>query len=372
MTTRRSFAAQLAGFSVSPEMLLAQRALPARNWPRDTVWLNANENPDGPPPAAIEAMRRTAPETWRYHFPAFRDFQALVARSEQLSPDQIVIGAGSTEVLNLAVLAFTSAARPLITAEPTFEAPAEIASALGRSCIRVPLTAAYAADVKRMAAEAERTGGGLIYLCNPNNPTSSMTPHEDLAWLASNLPRNTVALIDEAYLHFVDGYESLSALEWVREGRNVIVARTFSKLYGMAGLRVGFLCGSPDLLAALRRFRNNPISILSARAVEAALVDSRTIIAQRRARLSKTRGELCDWLNKRNLRYIKPYANFLMIDVGSNARQIGAALAGKGVAVGRPFPPLDTMMRVTIGTDRDMARFKEAFAAVVQTTAAIR
>ncbi len=370
MTTRRSFAAQLAsigaGFAVSPEMILAQRALPAQNWSRDTVWLNANENPDGPPPASIEAMRSVARETWRYHFPAFRDFHAMVARSERLSPDQIVVGAGSTEVLNLAVLVFTSATRPLVTADPTFEAPAEIANALGRPCIRVPLTTAYATDVKRMAAEAERAGGGLIYLCNPNNPTSSMTPHEDLAWLVSNLPRNTVALIDEAYLHFVDDHVSQSALQWVREGREVIVARTFSKLFGMAGLRVGFACGRGDLVGQLRPFRNSVISILSARAVEAALADAPKIVAQRRARLARTRSELCDWLDKRKLRYIKPYANFMMIEVGPNVRQIGAALARKDIAVGRPFPPLDTMMRVTIGTDRDMARFREAFAAVIE------
>ncbi len=369
MTSRRLFAAQLAamgaGIAASPEVILAQRALSLQNWSSDTVWLNANENPEGPPPAALEAMQRIALQTWRYHFPAFRDFYANVARSEQLAPEQIVVGAGSTEVLNLAVLIFTSPSRPLITADPTFEAPAEIASALGRPCIPVPLTPAYAADVKRMVEEAERAGGGLIYLCNPNNPTSSMTPREDLAWMVANLPRNTVALIDEAYLHFVDSYESESALRWVREDREVIVTRTFSKIYGMAGLRVGFACGRPDLVGRLRPFRNSVISILSARAVEAALAGAPKTIAQRRARLTRIRGELCEWLDKRKLRYIKPYANFIMIEVGPNVRQIAAALARKDIAVGRPFPPLNTMMRVTIGAERDMARFQEAFAEVI-------
>jgi histidinol-phosphate/aromatic aminotransferase/cobyric acid decarboxylase-like protein len=217
-----------------------------------------------------------------------------------------------------------------------------------------------------MAAEAERAGGGLIYVCNPNNPTSSMTPHQDLAWLVSNLPRNTVALIDEAYLHFVDDCEAQSALSWVREGKDVIVTRTFSKIYGMAGLRVGFACGRPDLMRQMRPFRGSAISILGVRAVEAALVDGPKMIAGRRARMARTRGELCDWLDKRKLRYIKPYANFLMIEVGSNVRLVGEALARNNIAVGRPFPPLDTMMRVTIGTERDMARFKEAFAAAIE------
>jgi len=339
---------------------LAQRALAGRTFPPGTVWLNANENPDGPPRAALHAISRFAGQTWRYHFQAFRDFYAAVARSERLEPEQIVVGAGSTEVLNLAVLVFTSATRPLITCHPTFEAPAETAQALGRPCLTVPLTPSYAADVKRLAAEADRAGGGLIYLCNPNNPTSSLTPTEHLAWLVSNLPRDTVALIDEAYLHFVEDCDSRSALAWVREGRNVIVTRTFSKIYGMAGLRVGFACGKPELMRQIRPFRNNVISILSARAVEAALADAATLIPQRRARLIRIRRDFCDWLRKRNLRYIEPHANFVMIDVG-DARRMAALLARKNVAVGRPFPPLDNMLRVSIGAEADMAKFKEAF-----------
>jgi histidinol-phosphate aminotransferase len=339
---------------------LAQRALAGRTFPPCTVWLNANENPDGPPQPALQAIAQIAGQAWRYHFQAFRDFYAAVARSERLEPEQVVIGAGSTEVLNLAVLVFTSATRPLIACLPTFEAPAEIAQALGHPCLTVPLTPSYAADVKRMVAEADRAGGGLIYLCNPNNPTSSLTPQQDLAWLAANLPRNTVVLIDEAYLHFVEDCDSRSALAWVREGRNVIVTRTFSKIYGMAGLRVGFACGKPELMRQIRPFRNNVISILSARAVEAALADAPTLIPQRRARLIRIRHDFCDWLRKRNLRYIEPYANFVMIDVG-DARRMAALLARKNVAVGRPFPPLDNMLRVSIGAEADMAKFKEAF-----------
>lgn len=367
MTTRRGFAAQLAGIAAglrtSSEMALAQRALPPGNWSPDTVWLNANENPEGPPQTAIQAMTRAAPESWRYHFPEFREFYAAVARSERLEPEQVVVGAGSTEVLNLAVLVFTSATRPLIAAHPTFEAPAEIARALGRPYVPVPLTKTYAADVKRMAGEAERAGGALIYICNPNNPTSSFTSREDLAWLVANLPRDTIVLVDEAYLHFAEDCDSRTALAWVREGRNVIVARTFSKIYGMAGLRVGFACGKPELMRQLRPFRNNVISILGARAVEAALADAANIVAQRRAKLVRIRSGLCDWLRQKNLRFIEPYGNFVMIDVG-DARRIAMLLGRRNIAVGRPFPPLDNLMRVTIGSEPDMAKFKEAFAQV--------
>ena len=368
MITRRGFARRAAWLGAAwpawTEAALAQRALIGDTWSPNTVWLNANENPDGPSRAAIEAMNRVVPESWRYHYPEFREFNAAVARSEGLEPEQVIVGAGSTEVLNVIVAALTSPTLPLIMPAPTFEVPLEFARALGHKWVQTPLTSSYAADVKRLAEEADRAGGGLIYLCNPNNPTSSMTPKAELAWLVSNLPRETVLLVDEAYLHFVENYQQETALPFVRQGHNVIVARTFSKIYGMAGLRVGFGCAKPELIWKLRPFRNNAISIVGARAALASLGEATTLIPQRRARLLKVRSNLCAWLRARNLRYIEPHANFLMIDTGVDARQLGLDLLKKDVAVGRPFPPLDKMLRVTIGTAEDMGKFQRAFAEV--------
>lgn len=379
MLTRRNFARRCAWAAAAlpawTEAALAQRALPSEGWSANTIWLNANENPDGPPRSAVEAMTRVAPESWRYHYPEFRDIYTRIAASEQIGPEQVLVGAGSTEVLNLAVMAFTaplgeagsanSGDRSLIIAEPTFEVPGGMARAFGRRAIRVPLTDGWSADVKRMAEEADKAGGGLIYICNPNNPTSSLTPKQDIEWLVANLPRNTVLVIDEAYIHFLDGYEGQSAMAYIRQGKDVVVMRTFSKIYGMAGLRVGFACAKPDLIRQMQRYRNNVISIVSARAALAALAEAGTLIPQRRARLIRVRTGLCAWLKKQGLRYIEPHANFLMIETGRDARELGSALLRKDVAVGRPFPPLDNkMLRVSIGTERDMVRFKEAFLAV--------
>ena len=367
MMTRRSFArlaAAGAGAACRTEAALAQRALIGQQWSANTVWLNANENPDGPCAAAIEAMNRVAPASWRYHYPEMRDFVAAVARSEGLEPDWVVVGAGSTEVLNCIVAAFTTPTRPLVYPTPTFEVPAEFAKALGHRQVAVPLAAGYKPDLKRLAEEAERAGGGLIYLCNPNNPTSLFIPKSEVAWLVSNLPKQTVLVVDEAYLHFVEGYEQHTALPWVREGKKVIVARTFSKIYGMAGLRIGFGCAPPELIEKLRPFRNNAVTVVGVRAVLASLGEASKLIPQRRARLIKVRGGLCEWLRARGLRSIEPSANFMMIDTGVDARKLGLALLAKDVAVGRPFPPLDKMLRVTIGTEQDMARFREAFAEV--------
>lgn len=137
---------------------------------------------------------------------------------------------------------------------PTYEGPIDVAAALGRSVVRVPPTAKYGADVKKLVQEADRARGGLIYLCNPNNPTSSVTPKADIAWLIANLPADTIALIDEAYLHFAETSEMESALGYVRQGKNVLVSRSFSKIYGMAGLRAGFVCGRQDLMEKMAPF----------------------------------------------------------------------------------------------------------------------
>ena len=371
MWTRRGFAeigvAALAG-RMLPEMAYAQRAAVGGKMPKDTVWLNANENPEGPPRSSIEAMMKVLPEGNRYHYQEFGDFYAAVAHSEDLSPDQILVGSGSSETLHAAVDAFTSPSRPLITIVPTYEGPIDVANGLGHKVVRVPLTPpGYVPDVRKIVAEADRAGGGLIYLCNPNNPTSSITPKADLAWMIANLPANTVALIDEAYIHFGDTPELESALGYVRQGKNVVVARTFSKIYGMAGLRAGFGCAPPNLIAKMAPFRNNVISIVTARAVLAALAEARTLLPERRANLSRVRSELCAWLRERGLTYIEPQANFLMIDVGRDAREFITTMPAKGVAVGRPFPPLTNMLRVSIGTDRDMSKFRDVFWSVYKT-----
>lgn len=366
MMTRRGFAARLglaaAGPGALTEAAFAQRAMVrGGELPADMVWLNANENPAGPPPAALEAMSRVLSSTGRYHFQEFVDFYEALARSEGLEPRQIMAGFGSTEVLHAAVDAFTTAARPLIIMYPSFEGPMEVARGLGRPTVPVSLTAAYGADVRKMAEAAGKAGGGLIYICNPNNPTGTVTPAADVDWLVRNLPVNTVVVIDEAHIHFGSAPQLRSGLEYVRQGKDVLVTRTFSKIYGMAGLRAGFGCAKPELLARMSHFRTNVISVVAVRAVMAALKDAGTLIPQRREALVRTRESLCTWLRERNLRYIESQANFMMIDIGRPVTEFGPRMASLGVAAGRPFPPLDNLLRVTIGTDADMEKFREVF-----------
>jgi len=364
--TRRGFATRFglaaAAARLLPEMAYAQRAtVNVADLPKDMVWLNANENPLGPPQVSLDAMREALPGSGRYHYNDFHDIYVTIAKSEELAPEQIITGSGSSEVLHTSVDAFTSATRPLISVTPAYEGPIELARSLGRPVVLTKLREDYTADVKKMAEEADKARGGLIYLCNPNNPTSAVTRSSEVDWLVNNLPANTTLLVDEAYLHFVEMPEVGSALPYVRQGKDVIVTRTFSKIYGMAGLRVGFAAARPEIIQRLTPLRLNVISIVSARGVTAALADRQSMLRERRAILSKTRRELCAWLREREVKYIEPHANFIMIDCGRNAREFINTMPKLGVAPGRPFPPLDNMLRVSIGTDQEMMKFREVF-----------
>jgi histidinol-phosphate aminotransferase len=371
MLTRRGFVARIGAAAAAgrllPEAAYAQRAaVNMANLPKDMVWLNANENPAGIPEVSLAAMREVLPSANRYHYQEFHDIYAAMARAEALSSEQILVGAGSSEPLHTVVDLYTSATRPIITVSPAYEGPIELTRALGRPVVLTKLREDYTTDVRKLAEEADKAHGGLIYLCNPNNPTSTVTRAKELDWLVANLPANTTLLVDEAYIHFVEASDVQSALPYVRQGKDVIVARTFSKIYGMAGLRVGFIAARPDIVARLAPLRMNVISIVSARAVVAALADREKIVPERKASLARTRRELCTWLRERELGFIEPHANFLMIDCRRNARQFMAAMPPLGVAPGRPFPPLDNWLRVTIGTDAEMAKFRDVFWKVYQ------
>jgi histidinol-phosphate aminotransferase len=365
MFNRRGFAAMIAAGLT--EAAFAQRAAVPGTAPADTVWLNGNEFPEGPPKESLEVMAQAIRESNRYHYQEFPAFYSSLAASQGLRAEQILVGAGSSEILHAAVDAFTSTTLPFITPWPTYEAAPELAEFASHRVIKTPLTSAHSFDVRRLAAEAEKAGGGLIYLCNPNNPTSTITTHDDVAWLVANLPRNTYLLIDEAYLHYATSPELTSAMPYVKAEKNVIVSRTFSKIYAMAGLRVGYAAARPELIARMAPYRNNVISFISARAVLAALDLGPKLIEERRAKIDHTRTELCSWLESKGIGFVRPQANFVMIETGHQSSEMQSRMLSQGVAIGRSFPALPTMIRVSIGTDAEMAKFRHVLFELMST-----
>lgn len=358
--TRRTLLASLA-----PELAFAQHAAISGSVPPDTVWLNANESPEGPFRVAKKALLGAFSEVGRYSHRAFPGIEDAIATHAGVTSDQILLGSGSSQVLHCALQAFTGPGRGFVTAWPTWEMCAEIAGRLRAQVVKVPLDRNWAADVERMAREARKWPTGLVHLGNPNNPTSSMTPPQAISWLAGNLPEGWRLLVDEAYIDYVSDPESVTAIGLVKQGRPVIVTRTFSKLYGMAGARIGFGCARPDLIAEMRGFRENVASILGARAAVAALAEGPAAVRARRQSREQVRGEFCRWLDAQGLEYIPPAANFVLIHVRKPVTEVIGALLRRGIAPGRRFDALDHWLRITIGTSAEMKRVAERLPAAL-------
>ena len=327
----------------------------------DAVLLNYNENPLGPFPEAREAASAAMGRANRYLFGLQREFTALFATQNGLGEDQVAGYCGSGVALDGAALAFCSPQAGLVTADPTFESLAQMAGAHGTPVRRVPLRADGAHDVQAMAHAATEARAGLIYVCNPNNPTGSITPRAEIDWLLAHKPAGSVLLIDEAYIHYSDEPDTLGL---VREGADAIVLRTFSKIYGMAGLRLGLAAARPDLLRKLLLSGANSLPVPSVAAGIASL-EHPAHLAARKAGNTRLREATVAWLAARGHACLPSQANCFMVDVKGDGKAFTAAMARHRVFVGRSWPAWPNHVRITVGTDAEMARFREAFVQVV-------
>jgi histidinol-phosphate aminotransferase len=324
----------------------------------DVVRLSSNENPYGPSPAALKAMTAAFALAWKYPDDTQEELVEALARLNQVPKEQILPGAGSGEILKVSVAAFTGSGKKLVVGDPTFEACAGHAKASGAEVVKVKLNATYAHDLPMML---ERTGVGLHYICNPNNPTASITPKADLRAFLTKVPRETIVLVDEAYHHFVESSDYESVIPLVKDYPNLIVARTFSKIYGMAGLRCGYCVAQPDKIELMRAQQSwDSVSVMALVAARASMDDTAQVTNGLRNN-SETRKFVCGELDKLKFTYIPSQANFMMIDMRREVKPLIAAFKERKVHVGRLFPPLPNHLRVTIGTKPQMERFLAVF-----------
>ena len=291
-----------------------------------------------------------------------------IAAMEKVPEDHIVPWPGSNEALARSVVAFCSPTKGLVTADPTYETAGTAAKFIGAPIKTAPLTADYRHDVKAMLAANPKAG--LYYVCSPNNPTGTLTPMADIEWLVNNKPAGAVVVVDEAYIHFTAAYPNNTATHLVAQGKDVLIMRTFSKIFGMAGMRVGFAMGRPDLLAKLNMHDdgalNTDLPMPSVACATASLTQA-GLIAERRKQLTEVRGMTEDFLKKRGLRLILPTeANMLMVDWKTKtAHEMQTAFRAQGVEIARTFPAWPTVSRITIGSKTDMEGFFAAFDKVV-------
>jgi histidinol-phosphate aminotransferase len=359
--SRRSFlqlSAAAAALQIITEPMLAAAA--HHPYSKGGVMIDSNENPLGPSQAARDAISAIIPLGGRYLDNLTDELIHTFAQQEALNPEYVHAFPGSSPPLRFAVVAFTSPQKSYVTADPGYEAGMMAASASEARVVKVPLTKGYAHDVKAMLAAAP--DAGMFYVCSPNNPTGTLTPHSDIEYLVENKPKGSIVMVDEAYIHFTD---ATSTLDLVKAGKDVVVLRTFSKTYGMAGLRCGFAVARPDLLEKIMdRAGWNFMPITALVAASASLKDARLVPERRRINAS-TRQETFQWLDRNGYSYIPSESNCFLLDTKRPGKQVIDAMAKQNVFIGRIWPVLPNHVRITVGTRDEMQRFQSAFQTVM-------
>jgi histidinol-phosphate aminotransferase len=358
------------GAAVMPSMakaaIAASGAVPAVGYidvPANVALLNINEYPSGPTPAAVEMMHKMAVSGNRYYMAETKKFTGELAAYHDLKPEYVTIYAGSSEVLHFTTLAFTSSTRSLVTADPTFEQTWRVAESNGAKVHKVPLKADYSYDMKAMVAADPNAG--MYYVCNPNNPTGVPVKRADIEWLLANKAPGSVVLVDEAYIHFSDA-ESVTDL--VAKDKDLIVSRTFSKIYSMGGLRFGYAMARPDLMAKLHFYNVNSMATTAVQCAKVQLADKQLIPLRKQA-MRETREKTFEFLAKNNYKFTPSQTNHFMLDVKQPGGPVINGLAHHSVMIGRVWSVWPTFARVTVGSPSDMASFQTAFLEVMKTPA---
>ena len=340
------------------EPMLAHARL--HTFPKDAIRIDANENPLGPSAAAREAAAAIVSQGGRYSDWLTDDLVKTLALMEGLKVEQVRVYPGSSEPLHHTVCAFASSQRSYVTGDPGYEAGMFAAQTIGAKVVKVPLTKTYAHDVKAMLAAAP--DAGVFYVCSPNNPTGTLTSHSDIEYLIENKPKDCVVLVDEAYIHFCD---APSVMDLVKAGKDVILLRTFSKIYGMAGLRCGAVFARPDLLEKIETYAGwNAMPITALVAASASLKDAQ-LVPERKRINADIRNGVFAWLDRNGYSYIPSEANFFMLDTKRPAKPAIDAMAKQNVFIGRIWPSMPTYTRVTIGTAPEMEQFQVAWQKVM-------
>ena len=373
-SNRRGFLREvgLSGAALALRPLLGARGLegsyaaPIRQGGPPLLRLDSNENPNGPSRAALDAVLREAPTINRYPVDWEQRLRESLAAAHGVPPEWILLGCGSTEILRVAVLAFGRRDRPVVTAAPTFEEPVRIAQPLGVPVVEVPVDRQLRLQLDAMAAAAPTAG--LIFCCNPNNPTATVHGADavrrfiDAAHTGS--PGATV-LIDEAYHDYVEDGSYRSMISMLKGDRRLVISRTFSKVYGLAGMRIGYAVAQAETIAAMQPWRpSRSVSVLGCAAAVASLGQI-AHVAEERRRNRDAKAFTRRFFEQLGYQVVPSETNFMMVDIRRDAKEFREACLKRGVLIGRAFPPVPTHARISIGTLAEMEQATGVFRALL-------
>ena len=323
----------------------------------EPILLSRNENPYGPSPKVLATMQEALAASNRYARTEYDSLLSKIAALHQVSAQQIILGCGSSEILCVVGAATLGPGRKLVQASPTYPTLGAFATSIGAEVINVPLNKMYEHDLDGMLARSD-SSTGLVYICNPNNPTGTLTPRKDIESFIHKLPARTFAIIDEAYHHFVAGTSSYSSfLDHPMDDSRVMVARTFSKIHGLAGMRIGYVVAPAEIA---RRLSTRPLrmglSVVSVKAAAAALDDSEYagMAARRNA---NDRQEFLNQVNARMLRALESHTNFVMLNPLRPVGDVLEHLKKHNIVIAPRIPEMNKYVRVSLGTPADMLEF---------------
>ncbi len=319
------------------------------------IRLSRSQNAYGPSPKVIAAMHDAARNTGADPEEEADKLRTAIAAVHRVLADHVVLGCGSTEVMRAAVSAFVSPSRPLVVALPTYDVIVSFADRMGAETLSFALSGNYAHDLSAMLAHSQNAG--LVYVCNPNNPTGSLTRRRDLETFIRALPQTTHVLIDEAYHHYVvESADYASFVDRRFDDDRVIVLRSFSKVYGLAGLRIGYAIANPKTARLLASWLPGDMNTIAARAAVAALKDTEHVLTSVR-RNGDDRQEFLNQANARMVRAIDSQTNFVMLNTGRPAIEVIAHFKQNNIELPGVIPSLSQHIRVSLGTPADMMEF---------------
>ncbi len=324
--------------------------------------LSNNENPYGPPESVMKAMTDAFKYANRYGSPDGGIVDAIAAH-HGVKPENVLIGEGSSELLDISDAAYTRGGRKVVGADPTYATIFQYAAGTNSEGILIPLRADYTQDIPAMirAVKTHYRDVGLVYLCNPNNPTGVIVRKEDVKQLVDAVPDDVPVLIDEAYHHFVEDPNYETSTKYVLEDRSVIILRTFSKIIGLAGMRLGYAVAPKRIIDQMKVYSiNYGVNQIVRYGGVAGLADT---AAQDKVRKINTelRTKTTKELEALGYPVIPSQTNFFMVQIDRDVVQTGAEFKKRGVLVGRPFPPMTKHLRVSVGSPEEMDRFMKAF-----------
>ncbi len=327
------------------------------------IQLNANENPYGPSDKVRQVLSNSMDLGCRYPFRSLKGIVEKIAEKEGVTTQHVVVTGGSTEGLKATGLLYGRSNSEIIAADPTFQALLRYAETFGTKVHRVPLNDALEHDLEAMGRRVtNRTS--LIFVCNPNNPTGTLLEANKMKDFCTSYDNKAMIFSDEAYYDFITEPDYPSMVDLVKEGRNVIVSKTFSKVYGLAGLRIGYLIARPDIAYRLKAAVMANTNILAIEAAKAAL-DDNSFYQYSIAKTAEAKEYLYNAFNELDLPFIKSHTNFVFFKTGRPIQQLIPSMQEEGVLIGRPFPPMLDWARISTGTMAEMKLFTNALGKVL-------